>query len=1341
MRSRTIGFGAGFGRRAGMAALVVVSATGLLAAAPARVGAQSGIGSAAVGHRPAGSTAPPRRVARALQRRIPEVDLDHVVVRFRSRPADLPSRIARAGAAVDRAVPGTSWTELATPNHSARRVRAALLRDPAVAEVALSYIRHASTLPNDPLWTSAQSSYLAPLKLDRAWDLSKGGGVTVAVVDTGTDLGHPDLAGQLVGGFNALNPGAPPQDDNGHGTMVSGIVAARTNNNRGVVAMAPNAKVMPVKVLDSTGSGTDSDIATGITWARTHGAKVINLSLGGSFDDPMLAQAVHNAILANVVVVAAAGNDSAETVEFPAADPGVLAVSATDHFGALTSFSSFGWRVDVAAPGLDVTSTTLGGGYATESGTSFSSPIVAGVAALIRAKQPTWTQAQVTARIRSTARDAGVPGVDAAFGHGLVSPLAALGGPPAAPHPSSRVGADEPNDTPTDATPLAVGASHSAQIAPETDDDWYAVNFAAATWYTIHVPSSASSFEHEMDPIVELYKPDHSFTASQELAGGDLIFKITAPGPYFVRVRNMNASTAAYAISVHASAAPPTFASSLDVDFGTNASSVGIGDVNGDGRNDLLVAFGSASLFPDTIVVFTQTASRSLTLFAALPTHDMTGGGLATGDLNGDGNSDIAIPVTGGIDYFTNLSASSVPSFASRPGTSSVAIADVDGDTNNDIVAAGSFGARVFWGPPFGGPSSTSVTTIASSRSVAAGNVSNHGDGLLDVVTCCVNVFVQTSARTFAADIAYPLASGGDVAIGDIDQNTSTDIASTLHAVSGRVYRLVQNGSGGLTVSSNLTAAARPQPVVVNDVNGDGANDIVVLHDFAAGSSSVAAVGWFRQTATHGVFAAEQTFPIGDFTKNYDSRALAVGDIEGDGRADVVVATSSGISILLQNSGVLPTLGGAWVVDAQPSALATNVPNSVAPTVTFGRDVTNANGTTVQLRDAHGDGVAATISYDGPSRTATVTPGALLPVGQYSVHLAGLSDGSETLADAATSFTVGAAADEVAPQTTLQSPPTGTRGVASATISFTSTDGAATFSCSFDNHPYHACVSPQQVTATPGNHAFRVFARDPAGNEDPTPAAAKWTYLPPIHGYWMLGGAGTIYRFGNAPALGNAPTSHAVDFDVSPTGHGYSIVDTSGRVFAFGDTIAHGNAPALAAGDSVTSISQTASGHGYWLFTARGRVYPFGDAHFYGDLRNTHLNGPVLDSVRTPSGHGYYMVGSDGGVFSFGDARFHGSTGAMRLHAPVRSIVPDPDGAGYWLVAVDGGVFAFDAPFRGSMGATKLNRPIVGMVAFGNGYLMVGSDGGIFDFSTKKFLGSLGGHPPAIPIVSVAAFG
>jgi hypothetical protein len=131
----------------------------------------------------------------------------------------------------------------------------------------------------------------------------------------------------------------------------------------------------------------------------------------------------------------------------------------------------------------------------------------------------------------------------------------------------------------------------------------------------------------------------------------------------------------------------------------------------------------------------------------------------------------------------------------------------------------------------------------------------------------------------------------------------------------------------------------------------------------------------------------------------------------------------------------------------------------------------------------------------------------------------------------------------------------------------------------------------------------------------------------------------------------------------------------------------------------------------------------------------------VLDSVRTPSGRGYSMGASAGGVFTFGDARFHGSMGNRRLAAPVRTLTPDPDGVGYWLVGSDGAVYSFRAAFYGSMGGKRLNKPIVGMVSFGSGYLMVAADGGIFNFSRKPFYGSLGSRPPAIGIVSVAAYG
>ena len=253
---------------------------------------------------------------------------------------------------------------------------------------------------------------------------------------------------------------------------------------------------------------------------------------------------------------------------------------------------------------------------------------------------------------------------------------------------------------------------------------------------------------------------------------------------------------------------------------------------------------------------------------------------------------------------------------------------------------------------------------------------------------------------------------------------------------------------------------------------------------------------------------------------------------------------------------------------------------------------------------------------------------------------------------------------------------------------------------------------------------------------------AGWAPPTPLHrtGYWMLGGDGKSYGFGNAPDFSSS-VPYASSMSPRSDGTGLTIVDRTGAVFAYGVAPYRGGKPALRAGEIVSAVSTTPSGNGYWLFTNRGRAFAYGDAHLYGDLANVALQGPVIASVATPSGHGYYMVGSDGGIFAFGDARFRGSMGATRLNRPVVGMAPTPDNRGYWLVASDGGVFAFgDAAFRGSMANTQLNKPINGLVAFGNGYLMVASDGGVFDFSNKPFLGSLSGQALSAPIIGIAAF-
>jgi hypothetical protein len=274
-----------------------------------------------------------------------------------------------------------------------------------------------------------------------------------------------------------------------------------------------------------------------------------------------------------------------------------------------------------------------------------------------------------------------------------------------------------------------------------------------------------------------------------------------------------------------------------------------------------------------------------------------------------------------------------------------------------------------------------------------------------------------------------------------------------------------------------------------------------------------------------------------------------------------------------------------------------------------------------------------------------------------------------------------------------------------------------------------------------------VYTTDVNDTMPPTDCAPNGEQLGPptsvqesLHeGYWMLGADGLVYSFGGALGFpGSVPG--AVAMAPRKDGKGYWVVDLQGHVFSYGSAKFFGGAPGLGAGESVRTISATPNGGGYWLFTNKGRAFPFGNAKSFGDMTGVALNGPIVASVATASGKGYYMVGSDGGIFSFGDARFHGSTGNLRLNKPVVGMSPTPDGKGYWLVASDGGVFAFNAPFRGSMGGTTLNRPVDGLVAFGNGYLMAASDGGIFDFSNKKFFGSLAGRTLPAPIIGLAAF-
>jgi subtilisin family serine protease len=269
------------------------------------------------------------------------------------------------------------------------------------------------------------------------WNVATAGNVVVAVIDTGAQLDHPDLAANLwtntgeiagngidddangfvddVHGYDFAGKDADPSDENGHGTNVAGIIGARGNNGTGVTGVAWRARLMIVRVLDASGSGSVYDVARGIRYAVANGARIVNLSMAGPDDDPSLEGAIAEAQAAGVLIVAAAGNNGADLdtrAAFPASSPAanVIAVASTDEDGKLAPGSAFGARtVDVTAPGENIDSTEPHGGYGVRSGTSQAAAHVSGVLALMAAAQPAATADQLRTQLLASTRANGLP--------------------------------------------------------------------------------------------------------------------------------------------------------------------------------------------------------------------------------------------------------------------------------------------------------------------------------------------------------------------------------------------------------------------------------------------------------------------------------------------------------------------------------------------------------------------------------------------------------------------------------------------------------------------------------------------------------------------------------------------------------------------------------------------------------------------------------------------------------------------------------------------------------------------------------------------------------------------
>jgi subtilisin family serine protease len=355
-----------------------------------------------------------------------------------------------AGVSLEAAL-GFDTYEMRVPAGQEQRYLDQLERLPQVAYAQLDHAAAAQVQPDDPRY--AEQWNLARIKMPEAWAIvTDTTALTIAVLDSGVMLDHPDLQGQIWS-----NPGEIPgnevdddrngyvddlhgwhfyhiysggqalpgqnndvRDGNGHGTHVAGIIGAAADNGEGIAGVAWRARLMPVRVLDEDALGWESDVVAGLNYAIANGASVVNMSLGMAEAGPALAEAVARAEAQGVLVVAAAGNTGG-TVLYPAAYPTVLSVGASNQSDQRAGFSAFGPRLDLLAPGEAILSTWNGVPYFVRSGTSMAAPHVAGIAALLRSRTPQLSPVAIRACLLAAATDLGSPGRDDSAGWGLLS--------------------------------------------------------------------------------------------------------------------------------------------------------------------------------------------------------------------------------------------------------------------------------------------------------------------------------------------------------------------------------------------------------------------------------------------------------------------------------------------------------------------------------------------------------------------------------------------------------------------------------------------------------------------------------------------------------------------------------------------------------------------------------------------------------------------------------------------------------------------------------------------------------------------------------------------------------
>ncbi len=564
-----------------------------------------------------------------------------VVVRF---DVEVPEReqastLTAAGLTLVDRLPGSDFA-LAVPEAGTMRAAAVVSDGIVSVEPVVTY--RASGVPNDPAYPAQW--HLPALDAASAWDVTTGEGTVVAVIDTGVAyettgafVQAPDLAGtRFVPGWDFVGGDAHPNDENGHGTHVTGSIAQTTGNGVGGAGVAPDASIMPLRVLDGTGAGTDFNVAQALRFAADHGAAVANLSLGGPTQSTVVRDAVTYATNKGVVIVASAGNDGLGTVSYPAANERVIAVGAVRHDRTRPSYGSYGAALDIVAPGGDLSVDQDGDGYPDGilqqtfrngvanfclcfmQGTSMAAPQVSAVAALIASRGVTDRQV-IEDILLDTAVDLGPTGRDDQFGHGLVQAAAATQAqlPVEAPV-DGAITPTEPEPTPTEPTPTEPAPTEPAPTEP-TPEPAPVTNTGEPRSIELACPSGstpASAFEDLGDSV---HVPGITCAAWWGVASGRTASTFDPGGSV---TRGQLASFVARTLETAGLQLP---ADALDA-FGDDAGSVHHARINQLAALGVVQGRGDGTFAPDAVVTRAEMATFLVRAHDALSATDLAAG-------------------------------------------------------------------------------------------------------------------------------------------------------------------------------------------------------------------------------------------------------------------------------------------------------------------------------------------------------------------------------------------------------------------------------------------------------------------------------------------------------------------------------------------------------------------------------------------------------------------------------------------------------------------------------------------------------------------------------------------